>query len=203
VLTNLQTKKAKANVKATNVTMKFLAITLSFLLSNVAHATSLMDWESLSIMDHLVLEHDTSMDHETVLELDTKLYNCHEGADNHGEFVRCGKRALQSHKDDLFQQDYQILKTAILESDFGKSAAEIMLDETSVKLDTADAKELDGCEANAESLEGYKACMHKALKKLVIKGLLLRKEANLIRQAIEDMVEVYEGDEDDEQSEQR
>ena len=148
-------------------------------------------WEDFDVLDELVSEDDlSSLDNSTLYDLDADLAECEYEADNHGHFVKCCKKALKNYKDLMPLEEFKALKKSIAKSDLGKSAVELIVDDTGVDFNKNEAKLLDDCENKAKSLKGYKKCLSKVLNNLVQKGGLKLKEAKKIKKAVEDNDEI-------------
>lgn len=185
------------------------AIVLSFLLfqsvSVAAHDDDGHDWEDnnvtswddFEILDEFIAENETSMDNSTLYELDADLADCEYKADNHGHFVKCCKKALKNYRDAMDEDEFKALKKAIAQSDFGKSAIELLVEDTGVKFNKNEVKLLDKCQKSAKSLDAYKKCLNKTLKALVKQGGLNKKEFKKIKKSVADNDEIEQEVEDE------
>ena len=171
-----------------NMKCSILTVLLSFLALH--SVTVCAEGNDFDILDQLLGDYETSTDYAILYNLDIDISECDDEAESHSQFVQCAKQALTQYESDMTKEDVEQITAAIPSSDFGKSAAELLLEETNIALSGKDLESLDACEQTASSLEGYKECINRTLKKLIIMGTLKRKDTKTLMKAVEESVEI-------------
>ena len=160
-------------------------------------------WEEFEVLDEIIAVNATDISEETAAALDAGLAVCALDVKNHGKFVSCAKKFLkQFDKENDLGEDYAIIKKAIAKSDVGKSAVDLIEEETGIDLSVTEAAALEQCEKKAQSLVAYKKCLAKKLRQIVKKGGLKPKEAKKIKDAVKNNDQIEDEIEEEIEDEQ-